>query len=73
MNQERDEMLKDLNAIVQYRGVYENSPLVWTTMAAFDVETKAESYCAECSISNCTHWEYRWLLLPSVDRYLRSA
>lgn len=50
------DLFEGLNAVVQYRR--KDGDDIWRTMAAFDVESMADKYCADCSAANST-WEYR--------------
>lgn len=64
---DRDELLKGLTAVVQYRrkdqGEYFDP---WHTMAAFDVPGPAERYCNSQAAD--APWEYRWLKIPDADQ-----
>lgn len=60
---ERDEALKKMVAAVQYRRKDQGG---WSTMASFDVEGIAESYCESCARHD-SPWEYRWVALSNPD------
>jgi hypothetical protein len=47
-----------LEAVVQYRGKRGNAPFDWRAMAAFDLRSRADSYCVDCNTDN-KYWEYR--------------
>lgn len=55
-NNMNKDLFEGLNAVVQYRR--KDGDDIWRTMAAFDVESMADKYCADCSAANST-WEYR--------------
>ena len=57
----RDDLLKSITSVVQYRRKDQTQAFdPWHTMAAFDVLGAAERYCADQSSEM---WEYRWLEL----------
>jgi hypothetical protein len=61
---EREELLRPLTAVVQYRRKDQTAFFdPWRTMAAFDVPGAAESYCK--AQSETAPWEYRWLEIPA--------
>jgi len=53
---EASTVFSGLNFVVQYRGLRNNSPGVWTSMPPFDSEDVANRYAGK---SRCDHWEYR--------------